>query len=461
MIEDERETHARLLGAFRRAALALPWYRKALEERGVHPDEVKDMASFSRLVPLLNKQNTFVRFPLDELASSPISDLAGVLTSSGHGGHFTFGLISQADAATGAQFIDMLSDAAFEVKSRRTLAINCLPMGVSFSSQCMTVATTSVREDMVVALVEAFAKYYDQVLLVGDPLFMKRLTDHAAERSVDLTRYQVQALVGGEIFGEHFRTYLAKCLGQTVGSADGGYTTTSLGAAELGLYLCHETRATIAVRRAAFLNQAFAREVLGAGGEGMAVPTVLTFNALRTFVEIVDPNEAGYGHLAISMLDAELPVQLLRYQTGDIARLLDASAVKAAARRHGLDLPGELPPTLLALKGRDREALPNGSHVGFYKDVLYADHDVARHLTGAVRLVFDGSTFTMHVQLTSSKPALPSMEAALLAVMPVSMRPTHLVLWPYARFPFGMQFDYERKFTYYSAADPAGSARLP
>ena len=93
-----------------------------------------------------------------------MSELAGVLTSSGHGGRFSFGLTTRKDAGEGASVIDYALDRAFAVESRPTLAINCLPMGVTFSSRAMTVATVSVREDMAVALVRAFG-----ALLRTDP----------------------------------------------------------------------------------------------------------------------------------------------------------------------------------------------------------------------------------------------------------------------------------------------------
>ena len=140
---------------------------------------------------MLSKRNTFKRFPLDQLSvGGRLRDVADVLTSSGHGGRFSFGVISSRRQAVGAQFIDRAFDDAFDITSRKTLAINCLPMGVIFSSRLMTVATTSVREDMAVALVEAFGHHYDQIVLVGDPLFLKRFTDHAAERGVDWSRYR-------------------------------------------------------------------------------------------------------------------------------------------------------------------------------------------------------------------------------------------------------------------------------
>jgi phenylacetate-CoA ligase len=444
------ENEARLLNAFRRTAADMPWYRTLLDEYGVDADQVVDVQSFSSRCPPLTKQNTFDRFPLDQLApTTAVRDLASVLTSSGHGGRFSFGLITRTQAAVSGHFIDQALDAAFKVNSRSTLAINCLPMGVGFSSERMTVATTSVREDMAVALVQAFGRHYDQILLVADPLFMKRLIDHAAARGTDWCRYRVQVVLGEEIFGEHFREYVATCLGMDMDYPEHGSITSSFGVGELGLHLCFETPATVAVRRAASRDPGLARDLLGAESAGRAVPMIFSFNRQRTFIEIADPDPAGYGRLTISMLDAELPVPLLRYQTGDLARLLDADAVSDALRRRGTAVPRELPASLLALQGRDTERLPNGSHVGVYKDALYADHVVARHITGAFRVIVSETTATMHVQLAPSQVAVDGLERRLRDAMPAQLRPARLVFWPYNRFPFGMTVDYERKFSYY------------
>ena len=132
--------------------------------------------------------------------------------------------------ALNEHFIDQALDEAFHIKTCKTLAINCLPMGVLFSSQCMTVANTSVREDMAIALVQTFGKYYDQIILVSDPLFMKRLTDYALEKSLDWRRHKVNAIIGEEIFGEHYRRYIANRLG--LGKSQ--WIMASLGVAELG-----------------------------------------------------------------------------------------------------------------------------------------------------------------------------------------------------------------------------------
>ena len=450
------ETEARLLTEFRRAASGVPAYRALLEEHGVRAEHVTDLTSFSRLCPLLSKRNTFDRFPLDQLSvGGALLDVADVLTSSGHGGRFSFGVISRKQVSANAELMDRAFDDAFGVKTRKTLTINCLPMGVVFSSHCMTVATTSVREDMALALVETFGHHYEQIVLCGDPLFMKRFTDYARERGADWSRHRVNIMMGEEIFGEHFRGYLAACVGLNLDRPEQGYIASSFGVGELGLHLCYETRATIGLRRASLGNPAFARDLLRAhSDDGAPLPMLFTFNPLRTFIEVVDPDSHGYGALTTSMLDPDRTVPFLRYQTGDVVRLLDHAHVTKVARRHGVAIAADLPQALIALRGRAKEALPNGSHVGFYKDALYVDHRIARLLTGAFRTTFSAEQCTMHVQLVSGQIPDVSIEQGILRGMPPQIRPERLVLWPYARFPFGMGLDYERKFVHYVPGEP-------
>src|SRR4051812_38960261 len=217
-----------LLEAFRAAARDFPWYRTLLEERCLDPADIADAASFSSRCPILTKANTFDRFPLGELAAlTPIASLAGVLTSSGHGGRFSFGLQTRAQAASGGRAIDAALDDAFAVGMRTTLAVNCLPMGVGFSSERMTVATTSVREDMAVALIKAFGPSYDQIVVVADPLFTNRLLDYAEGQALDWRQQRVNVVLGEETFGERFRAYVMARLGLEAQRPDTGYVMSS------------------------------------------------------------------------------------------------------------------------------------------------------------------------------------------------------------------------------------------
>lgn len=437
---------ARLLEEFHRAAEHVPAYRTLLAEAGVSAIDVRDVWGFLARCPVLSKADTFNRFRLPQLCiGGQVTDAGQVLTSSGHGGRFSFGVISRPEAEGAGAFVDAALDEAFEVRSRRTLAVNCLPMGVGVPSRCMTVAATSVREDMAVALVTTFGSAYEQIVLIGDPLFMKRLTDYASEQALDWAQYRVNAIVGEEIFGEHFRRYIGHCLGTS-------RILSSFGVAELGLHLCYESAATLGVARAAAASDALATDLFGQT-PGSCPPMVLTFNPERTFIEILDRDAQGYGDLTISMLEPSREIPLLRYRTGDVARFLDRDHLAATLRKHGV-AAGDLPPALLALRGRRRETLPNGTQVGVYKDALYANPELARRFTGATRLVFAEDHFTMHVQLVRGQRPTPAIERGLLQELAPDVRPSRLVLWPYARFPFGMGLDYERKFACFAPDEP-------
>lgn len=444
------DDEARLLATFHGVSARMPWYRALLAERGISPEQVRSAADFARLCPRLTKQNTFERFGVRALAATtPVPALAAVLTSSGHGGRFSFGLTTREMEAAGAEAIDAALDAAFDVRSRPTLALNCLPMGVTFGSRCMTVATTSVREDMAAALVQSFGSEFAQILLVADPLFLKRLTDHAQQVGLDWRQHRVQVVVGEEVFGEHFRSYMANRLGLDLEDDRGTWLMSSMGVGELGLHLFYETRALVSLRRLAATTPAFAQDLLGCDAGIRGTPLCFTYDARRIYVEVVDPDRDGFGHLLVSMLDSELPIPLLRYQTGDVARLLDAADVRAVLQRHGASLTGDLPERVIQLRGRVRETLPNGSHVAIYKDAVYADAATADALTGAVRLTFDGPDLTMHVQLVPGARGPAGITEALRQALPGRARPAAIEVWPYDRFPFGMTLDYERKFVSY------------
>lgn len=445
-------SEARVLEAYARVVGTMPWYRALLAEQGVEAGAIRDLDGFARHCPILTRQNTFDRFAIADLAATTsIRDLAGVLTSSGHGGRFSFGLTTRAQEQSGADAIDAALDAAFAVRTRSTLAINCLPMGVSFASRCMTVATTSVREDMAVALVESFGAAYAQIVLVADPLFLKRLTDYARRRRFEWRRHRVQVVVGEEVFGEHFRAYMTSCLGLGREEQRDTFLMSSFGVGELGLHLCHETRATVALRRLAADHPAFAAALLGPTTSACGTPMIFTYAPSRTYLEVVDAGADGYGRLTVSMLDPALPIPLLRYQTGDLVRRLDAREVGTLLAAHGLALPEELPQPLIALRGREREALPNGATVALYKDALYADPPAADRLSGAVRLSFEASGVLMHLQLAPGCTDAHGIDAAVVGALPAHARPREVIVWPYERFPFGMSLDHERKFVGYQA----------
>lgn len=445
-----RAGERKLLAAFRRAAERSPAYRTLLSESSVDPQAIRSVADFVSHCPIIEKSNTFRRFPLAELISQdvPWENLASVLTSSGHGGSgFALGLSTRKQMRATPFDIDLGLDLAFDIDRHRTLLINCLPMGVTFQSDAVCVANVSVREDMACAIVEQAGDLFDQIVLCGDPLFLKRICDYSESRGVDWDRRRMHVIVGEETFGESFRDYLAAVLHIDPDANEGGLIGSSMGVGELGLNLFNETRETIALRRACARDRSNLVRLLGREGVTGSLPTLMVFNPLRTYVEILDPDAHGCGDLVVSMLDPTTVVPLMRYKTGDRATLVDPARVTSV-----LGDGRRMPFPVIALQGRAKDILAPGLHVDMFKDALYSRRELANELTGAFRLSHFETGIRWELQLIRESTADPAETAqALSEVFSEKHNGTRysVLCYPYVLFPYGQSIDYERKFIYW------------
>lgn len=443
----------KLFCAFKRAAKKSKVYRELLAEHGVSIASIRNIQDFVKYCPVLDKASTFRRFSLSQLIAEDIqvSKIASVLTSSGHGsGGFALGLSTSDQMVSTPSLIDLGLEMAFEIDRYRTLLINCLPMGVTFQSNAVCVANVSVREDMACAIVEQAGQLFDQIVLCGDPLFLKKLCDYSQEKNLDWSRFRMNVVIGEETFSEAFRDYLAKVLHITIDDANSGAIISSMGVGELGLNLFTETRETIALRRACINNPSLLRELFGSECANGTVPTFFVYSPLRTYVEINKASAQGIGDLLISVLDIATPIPLLRYKIGDIGKLISALQFEQAVQKSGLKLDQPLLP-IVALFGRSKDVLPNGGHVDQYKQALYKYPDIAQYFSGAFRLSDSSDGLLWEIQLVRDcEVDTGQLITALASAFETDVQRPLIAFHSYDKFPYGKTLDYERKFIYWN-----------
>lgn len=446
----------RLLERFQRVARDVPAYAAILNAHGISADRIRTLDDFTRLCPVIEKQDIFGAYPIDQLCvGGHLRSLGGVLTSSGQGGQFAFGLSTRRQARRAAQAIELALELSFGTDRYSTLLINALPMGVRFSCSTVTIAETSVREDMVCALVEQFAPHHQQTILVTDPLFCKRILDQGHDCGLNWGRFKVHVVLGEETFGEAFRDYLMRGLGQDPDGWTAGLAISSMGVGELGLNLFFETRETVRLRQLAHRQPEALRPAIG-DWRGRVPPLLFVYDPLRIFVEVIEPEPSGFGALTISTLDPASMLPLIRYRTGDRARLLDTETVAhfvSDIDGRPLDLP-RLP--MIAVAGRDSDRLSDGRPLLDIKDALYTRHDIADRLSGAFRIEHEDMGCCLHVQMgAGAGNGGPELADAIDACLPKPASGAHdrIQIWPHAEFPFGQTLDYERKFNYLNAVE--------
>lgn len=436
----------RLEKAYARALKQSRGYCQLLREAGVASEEKLSCEQILNSVPVLQKPDLFERVPIAELLrpGTQTDSLASILTSSGYGGgKFAFGISTRGQVRHVPDDIDLGLELAFGIDSRSTLLVNCLPMGVVFSSRAVCVANVSVREDMALAILQQAGPLFEQVILCVDPLFCKRLLDYSAEQGFDWSQLRVNMIIGEEMFSEDFRSYLAARVSASIDEPGGPLIGSSMGVGELGLNLFFETAETIALRRS--LHRADPDRVL---------PSFFCYNPLRTYVEVLDPDADGVGDLVISMLESGAPVPMLRYRTGDRARWLtesDSAQLRGPARMALKQLPF---PTIAVL-GRDRDGVDAAWRVDHFKALIYRNPGIAEQLSGAFCVHRDAQGLQLDVQLKLGSEKRPEALCAeltsilLASATARSVTPPEVRCFSYADFPHGMGLDYERKFRYF------------
>lgn len=441
------------LRAVARAIKASPAYRKILLERQLDVTSLLTIDAILATFPVLEKKMLFGRFGLDELVCDdfPLEKIASILTSSGHGGGgFAFGLSSVKQLRSSPLMIDLGLDMAFQTDHCASLLINCLPMGVTFQSEAVCVANVSVREDMALAIVDRAGRYFQQIILVGDPLFLKKLTDYANAHNFNWGKFKINVVIGEETFSETFRSYLADNLQINLDNQNDGSIISSMGVAELGLNLLTETRDTVALRRVLASNPVLLSTLFGMSTELNTIPTFFIYSPLRIYVEIIHQDSCGIGDLVVTLLDKEALVPMVRYRTGDRAAFVDVKKCQSLLGDQVNNL-NKLALPILALFGRTKDCLPLDTHIDAYKEALYKDCQLAKEFSGAFKLSFRDEYFYWEVQL-GKMSSLDSLTAAQLLEKQIDSqtRQTKVTCFPYEKFPYGQTLDYERKFNYWA-----------
>lgn len=434
------------LAAFVRARDTVPAYATLLSEAwaGGRRD-ISDMAAFSRDVPIIDKHQTFGRFTVKELCSGGSLDgVRSVLTSSGHSGVFSFGVNSEDNLRNSAHAIDLGLQYMFDVDNRHTLLINALPMGVKVHTTATTLAETSVRDDMVHAVIAAYGIEFEQIILIGEGSFVKKIIEDGAEAGTDWSRLPLSIITGEEGIAENYRTYMAHLLGiERFDNSASKRIVSSMGVAELDLNIFHETGDTVEIRRLAHADAKLRARLFGA--EARYCPMFFVYYPHRCLVESIN------GELVMSMLSEQMRIPLIRYRTGDMGRPYSHDEVVSALRDCGYSLTPDLKLPFVAVWGRDRTiAGAQGTlTASAVKEALYVESDIACALTGNF-LISAGEaapTVDLHLKPGHTAPAAAA-ERLAEALRPYSDAAPQFRFHPYASFPSGMVLDYERKFPY-------------
>lgn len=438
----------KLLAAFHRAAVKVPAYAELLRQHGVSPSQISSIEQFKAKVPVIDK-SVFVENELSALCvDRRIDDISLFWSSSGHSGIFSYGVETPKDLRKTIRGIEFVMHNAFGAMRKRTLLINCLPMGVKIPSRFFPLAETAVRADVVWSLVKKLKTNFELFVLIGEQLFLKKVVEEGADQGVPWREIPVSFLTGAEYIAENYRSYLASLVGMDLDQPSKGNFWVNFGLSELSLTIFSEQPNTARIRRAAVQNRDL-RIALCETDAGFC-PNVMQYYPDHTFIETIDGEDGP--ELVVSLLDPTTTIPLIRYNTRDIARILSHERLVTILSDFGMTSlipPFRLP---MGVVWGKRKVLRYGPHAiapEHVKEALYADHTFAGSVTGNFRLQAAKEGPQLLIQLRKGQNSSPDLGARLSnSLRQYTALSAEISLLPYEMFPHGMELDYERKPKY-------------
>ncbi len=322
------------LQLFHEMAARVPAYKDFLKQHRVNPEKIQSYADWQQIPPM-DKPSYIDRYALNQLCWDGALGSAYMLSaSSGSTGEPYFWPRTQEQTQQGALISAPVYHALFQAQEKSTLYIVTFGMGVWIAGTYMmmatqavaqsgypiTVVTPGVNKAEILKLVKLGQSYYDQIILVGLPPFVKDVIDTGITEGINWRAINLKFMFTGEAFTERWRDHLQAKVGMNpLTDAINIY-----GSADVGL-IAHETATTVFLRRLAAQHPAIAQSLFQAD----RIPSVNQYNPYLRHFEQLD------SELLIS---ARSGIPLLRYNTKDVGDVLYFADAAQRLQCHDVDL---------------------------------------------------------------------------------------------------------------------------
>lgn len=322
------------LSVYRTAVERVPAYRRFLERELGQVREVRSIEEFAQL-PLTDKHGYICKFPLPEIClDGTLAGKHAIVKSSGSFDKPVYWpQLPEQERGFERWVLDDL-DALLNIRKEPALAVVTLPLGslvagelvtwtlrsAAIEHRCLTLLTPGAQLDEAALILERFSPYFAQSILFGYPPFTKAVLEAAQRIGVPLAERRVSLRLAGDGYSESYRDQCMQLLGapeRRSWQIWSSYSSTDFG--RVG----RETPLCVAIRRLLH-RSGKAAAVLGS----TVLPSVMQYNPQSFYLEVVEDELVITRHQA---------VPLVRYRTGDRARLLSYSEMMARLQDAGLD----------------------------------------------------------------------------------------------------------------------------
>lgn len=422
-----------LISSVKKAIRKWPAYIKYTEGMGIDPFRIQSI----RELPVLEK-----KFVSNAISSVPLGKVRNIVPSSGTSGKdITFGLFGDTDLKKSSAETEIFLQKHFDTANKKTMILNLLPGAVNISSSTATVVSIGIRSDTAVYAIKTLGSSFEQIICVGEPLFIKNLIEFGRKQAVLWEYLPLVIIIGGEWVPESYRAYLEGIIGhQRIYS--------SMGMSELGLNYFYETDEMIMLRRLLFHDRQLMKLLFG---NISFCPMLFTYNRDRIYVETIRDFNEELESILLTTTDSERIVPLIRYRTGDKGKIVSVAEFNRALRSAGYaEIIRETDSPIIAHFGRGFNI--SGIYPEGIMEIMYSSEEAASVTTGNFTLrniSNDERAASLGIQMKEGVDMTYNRENLYNEIF--RELPLRVELYPYSFFRCPL--DYERKVKYVGEGD--------
>lgn len=324
---------------YRFSVATVPAYGKFLRNHSINPTSISTIKDFLQL-PVMDKKVYLREYEYNDLF--PNRDIGSgemVSATSGTTGKSFYFPRRREHGFQYEYAASIFLKNQFEVDKKNTCAIIGFGMGVwiggmytyetltHISASEMTKGITTIpigpNIPLFLETIKSNAGFFDQLLLVGYPPFIKDALDQGEAYGILWKNYNIKILTAAEGFSEKFRNYLAQKVGIKNIYTDiiNIYGTVELGA------MANETALTTLIRKLAEKNKQLFKEIFSTA---TGLPTLAQYHPEIVYFEEQDGEilATGYGSC----------IPLLRYRFPDRGGVIPFDFMVEKFKKHGIDL---------------------------------------------------------------------------------------------------------------------------
>lgn len=325
------------LNLFRYTAETVPAYRRFLKKHGVNPRNVRSINDVTAL-PCTDKRSYIRQFRFPDLfPKGGFQRITTISATSGSSGKATYFPRGEAQDAQYEYIAELFLRNQFGAHEKQTLGIIGFGLGIwiggiftykafnriAARGYPLTLAPVGSSIEVYLTTLRDVGHFFDQVLLMGYPPFVKDVIDAGDRMGIRWSKYRLKILTAAEGFSESFREYLVKRAHLSRPFSD---IVNIYGTVELGT-MAHETSLANLIRHLASRKPDIAKTLFGHAGR---LPTLAQYHPYLVYFqqEGEEVVATGYGSA----------IPLIRYRFPDRGGVISFSQMVDRLRQCGVDI---------------------------------------------------------------------------------------------------------------------------